>query len=339
MLTGSRKLKSALFGVSCFVAGTVIRVAMESLTTGTFVTFYPTVIAAALIGGWRAGLICAVPSFLVGWYLFVPPRYSFAIEVNQSGTLLVFIVSCALVIFLAYRREAAMALLRAERDRSELLFEELQHRVANNMMLVAKLLDMHRRQLPVTEESARAALRAASERISTFGRLHRKLHDQAAAQTLATVILAETARELLSASGAEYLDCRVEPANYTLDLDRLTAVTLITSEALTNSLKYAFPCLSAGTINITLRKHQEAYVLTVADNGVGQSSGPKQPNRGIGTKVMQGLAQQLGGQLFINSCEAGTRVELIFPAVRGQVLKSEQGRQGGPLASLDVASS
>mgnify|MGYP003346263007 CR=1 FL=1 len=73
--------------------------------------------------------------------------------------------------YLAAERErnAALAHTRA------LLFDELQHRVSNNLQAVAGLLALQRRR--VTDPQAAATLAEASQRVALIGRISRRLYD------------------------------------------------------------------------------------------------------------------------------------------------------------------
>jgi two-component sensor histidine kinase len=61
----------------------------------------------------------------------------------------------------------------------------------------------------------------------------------------------------------------------------------------TNSIKYGFPDDRPGQILIELDTNDE-LVLSVSDNGVGMPE-PEQAKKGIGSKVVALLTQQLNG--------------------------------------------
>jgi two-component sensor histidine kinase len=71
----------------------------------------------------------------------------------------------------------ADGLLRQQRA----MFQELQHRVANNMQFVSALLAIQRRRVAAEPGAAAAALDEAAERLRSMARIHRRLHDPAAA--------------------------------------------------------------------------------------------------------------------------------------------------------------
>ena len=45
-----------------------------------FITLFPAIVLAALVGGLEVGLVIAALSGLVGWYFFLHPQNSFQLE-------------------------------------------------------------------------------------------------------------------------------------------------------------------------------------------------------------------------------------------------------------------
>jgi two-component sensor histidine kinase len=94
--------------------------------------------------------------------------------------------------------------------------------------------------------------------------------------------------------------------------DAAAPVGLIVSEALTNSLKHAFPHGDRGTVRIALeRDGSDRAVLEVADDGVGLPEESKL-DEGVGLSLIDALANQIGGGL--SWCrQGGTTLRLTFP--------------------------
>lgn len=90
------------------------------------------------------------------------------------------------------------------------------------------------------------------------------------------------------------------------------------TEAVSNTIKYAFPDQQRGTLEVGLRALDGARAcLWIADNGIGmaaaRSHGEGQEARsGIGMQLIRGFARQLGGDLQIFE-ENGTRYVVVFP--------------------------
>ena len=100
------------------------------------------------------------------------------------------------------------------RERSNTLFRELQHRVANNLQFVAALLHLQRK-LPLSKD---AALASANVRLEIMGRIHRKLYDPANADRPITEFLRDLCGDLIQSAGA---------SNVTLEGGRCTFEALV----------------------------------------------------------------------------------------------------------------
>ena len=96
-----------------------------------------------------------------------------------------------------------------------------------------------------------------------------------------------------------------------LPTDRAIPIGLIVNELVTNAVKYAFPGEAKGTVKVTLKRVPGELRLTVADDGHGLD--PRRADSGVGGRLVEGFAQQLGGQVARESDSRGTTVRLIFP--------------------------
>lgn len=120
----------------------LLRLGIAPVSAGIqYVTFFPAVTLAAIIGGHRAGLLATVLGILAATYIFTPPYYSFSWESLQTSSWsnLVFlcdgiIVSMAIEAMHMYRERYIDELTQLERAKQELeksdncfraLFEQL----------------------------------------------------------------------------------------------------------------------------------------------------------------------------------------------------------------------
>ena len=164
-------------GLAVFAAGFALRYAAgAALDAVPFITLFPAILVAALIGGLRVGLIVAV--LFSGWYFFLPPAGSWAIrDGNTAAALIFFWITAGIQLYVIEALNRAVDGLSSERDRAAVLFRELQHRVANNMSFVASLLRLQRKQVEARPESALAVFDQAQARLETMARIHRRLYD------------------------------------------------------------------------------------------------------------------------------------------------------------------
>lgn len=293
--------------LSSFLAALLLRHELSgTLPPGfPYLTFFPAVIVTTFFAGLWPGLLSAVLSGLAAWFFFIPPFDSFGIDGASAVTLAFYVFIVAVDISLIHLMHRAADELRSEKkvtealyDQQRTMFQELQHRVANNMTFVAALLHLQKRKVAIDPASASSALDEAQSRIETMSRIHRRLYDPASLDQPVAQYFQEICSDLLEATGARNIVCLVDMPAITLDIARLTTLSLLVTELVTNSLKHAF-AESGGTITLKLERLDPARLaLTVSDNGRGLPEGPAlAQTKGLGTRIVQSLATQLGGEI------------------------------------------
>lgn len=204
------------------------------------------------------------------------------------------------------RRTRELTAALAEKD---VLFQEVHHRVKNNLQVISSLLTMQ--SLHVTDEKVKETLKDALDRIHSMGLVHQTLYERNLASNvdLGTYFgkLAEALANSYSAPGGVTVEVEVEG---TLDLERAVPLGMLANEVLSNALKHAFSDGRRGTIWVTLVREGGEWHFTVRDNGVGM---PDKPGRGIGIGLIRALSRQLGGRSHI-FVDEGTVVSVTFPA-------------------------
>jgi two-component sensor histidine kinase len=105
-----------------------------------FITFYPAVVIASLLGGPAVGLAAAGTTIIVAWYFWLPPALSFAIADTLSGTTLAIYAFTAPMIALIVG-VARLSLDRAAASESErsAAARESVHRTKNLIAVVQAL--------------------------------------------------------------------------------------------------------------------------------------------------------------------------------------------------------
>ncbi|MEF3365390.1 histidine kinase dimerization/phosphoacceptor domain -containing protein [Methylocystis sp. 9N] len=287
--------------LALFALSLAIRFAFSPVFEGIkFLTFYPAVAAAGLLYGWPHGLVVLLLSTLAAWYWFMEPFDSFAL--NRSTTiaqLLGFIFVAGFILVLVAALRGAVHRLEYAKKVQETLFQDLQHRVANNLQLVVSLLRIAQRNL---QDPIRAAetLDQAEARIMAMSQLHRHLNDGTAfANGLEPAL-----REMLQNSFKDLpvtVRLELEGAG-DLSIEQMTAVALLVNEAAMNSVKYAFSRGLGSVFSVTLCQNpgRGQLRLLIEDDGPGIVSlndSKEQPS--LGMKIMEAFATQLGGALEI----------------------------------------
>ena len=160
-----------------------------------------------------------------------------------------------------------------ERDRSAVMFQELQHRVANNMQFVASLMRLQERAIEADPQSGARLLGDIRKRFETMARIHRRLYDPSGLAMPLTQYFQELCTDVLDASGAHNVVCVVNATHADLDPQRMLVLSLLVTEAITNSVKHAFKGDEQGSLSITFDRNDDGYAVTVQDNGPGLPEG------------------------------------------------------------------
>lgn len=284
-----------------------------------FLTFFPAVIVTAFVAGLGPGILCGILSGLASWYFFVNPIGSFELNPSSAFAMGFYVFIVAVDLAIIHAMTVALDRLQAERrltaalyEQQRTMFQELQHRVANNMAFVASLLTLEKRRASAPDQAQ--ALEAAITRIDTMSRLHRRLYDPEAANAPIETHLRETITDLIDMAGAERVELVVEAVDVQLELSRLITLSMLLSEVAMNSLKHAFNTRGSGRISVALRRLEDRQLeLVVSDDGSGM--GPPKPGRGgLGSRIVENLGAQLGGKIRVESSPGGVTTRLAFPA-------------------------
>jgi two-component sensor histidine kinase len=205
--------------------------------------------------------------------------------------------------------------LRDALEQKSLLIKETHHRVKNNLQIVMSLLSLQAAKLH--DPAAQNALRQTQLRVNALALVHRLLLE---IEDLGVIdlkrLLEDLTRQIHEGFGAEKRDLRLQldivPRHVPSDL--AVPLTLFMVEALTNAFKHGYPPGSrGGTIRVSLLPVREGKLqLSIEDDGRGmpQDSG----GNGIGSRLIQAFAQQIGGSVAVHPRQGGgTAVELLFP--------------------------
>jgi two-component sensor histidine kinase len=312
-LPRDRPLLGIAAGAAFFALASVLRWLLGGLSEGFGpMTFLPAILLAGLFGGIRVGLLIAGLCTLVAWVMFFPPYGTFILTTSQRITMVIFVLTAALELYVIRSLNLAIYELSESRERSNTLFRELQHRVANNLQFVSSFLWFRRKSLEAGSAGANA-LDAARARLDMMSRVHRRLHDPSSVDHPIGDYLRTLATDLIQASDTPDVQLTVKADPVIFNLETLMSVSLIVAELVTNSLKHAFRGRADGEITIEIAARKGFCSLTVADDGPGTPENVKKLKKGgLGQDILQRLAGQLRGEIFFER-GPGTVAKLVFP--------------------------
>ncbi len=227
-----------------------------------------------------------------------------------------FLTTCANMIGGALaRHEIEQKALRAAQDHTKTeavwktLVRELQHRTKNNFQTVIAFLALQRRNAKT--EDSRSGFASVMERMHAIALAHDQL---ALKEGMSHVDFGDYLRSLCANIDPRNAGVivEVEASAATLPLDRAVPAGLIVNELVTNAFKYAFEDNREGLVRVVFSTDAETgeACITVEDNGKGM--GPSR-NGGLGLKLIDAFARQLGGRVQRDPVEKGTRTRVSFP--------------------------
>jgi len=155
-----------------------------------------------------------------------------------------------------------------------------------------------------------AALAEAQRRLTAVGLVHRRLFRGDQIQTInAARYIEELCADGIASMGQEWEKfLSLDLAPVTVSADQAITLGLILTELLININKHAYGG-GAGPIEIRLIEERTNLKLIVADRGGGKVSS----RTGFGTRVINALVTQLGGELIYEVNHPGVRAVLTAP--------------------------
>jgi two-component sensor histidine kinase len=206
--------------------------------------------------------------------------------------------------------EARIAALEAELAVARRRLSELDHRIKNDLQLVASVFVLQLRKLP--EGAERTAVKAALERINAVAAVHRRL-DAGEDPTLfeASALVRDVAEEAANSAKRDDIRLELELEPVRVPSRQAGPLAIITGELVRNAVRHAFPD-RPGAVDVAFGRVGEEARLAVRDDGVGLADGHK-PD-GFGMTLAGLLVQQLRGTYEVTPADPGVRVVVRFPA-------------------------
>jgi two-component sensor histidine kinase len=202
------------------------------------------------------------------------------------------------------------------RDKAVLL-QEVQHRVANSLQIIASVLMQSARR--VQSEETRLHLKDAHNRVMSIAAVQQQL----ASSKVGDVQLRLYFTQLCQSLGASMIRDHnqilldVETDESVTTADASVSLGLIVTELVINALKHAFPDSRKGKIVVGYHSGDGAWALSVKDDGVGMPPAATPAKAGLGTSIVEALARQLEAEVDVADNQPGTAITVVHKAVIG----------------------
>ncbi len=190
------------------------------------------------------------------------------------------------------------------------LLQEVHHRVANSLQIIASVILQSARK--VQSDETRLYLHDAHSRVMSIAALQQQL----AASRQGTVALRDYFTQLCQSIGAsmihdqEEISLGVDIDDSAVDADVSVSLGLIVTELVINSLKHAFPDQRSGKIMVGYHAHGPNWTLSISDDGIGIPTDVK-VEPGLGTSIVEALGAQLKARVQVASAHPGTIVSIV----------------------------
>ena len=190
-----------------------------------------------------------------------------------------------------------------------MLFQEVHHRVKNNLQVVSSLLKLQADRLPA---ELRPLLDETVARVRAIALVHEQIYRTASpADVQLDRFLAQLVQQLSASmiGGSARITTDLQPV--TIGLDRAVPVAILATEAVTNAIKHGLDN-GKGAIHVRLTSDGGRNLLTVTDSG---NQPQEDDSIGLGTRIMTALSRQIDGEWELGPDPAGGTVfRLGWPA-------------------------
>lgn len=191
-----------------------------------------------------------------------------------------------------------------------LLLQELQHRIANSLQIIASVLMQTARR--VQSDETRDHLRQAHHRIVSVAEVQRHLAssqgDKVALRPYLTQLCDSLTASMISDTARLQLIVKVDDSTTTADVS--VSLGLIVTELVINALKHAFPDDRTGLITVVYTVRDLGWTLSVNDDGIGMAAQPELVKPGLGTSIVEALARQLRAEVTVEDARPGAAVSI-----------------------------
>ena len=199
------------------------------------------------------------------------------------------------------------------RERAVLL-EEIQHRIANSLQIIASVLLQSARR--VASDETRSHLYDAHSRIMSIATLQRHLAESRLGDVQMRTYLIELCESISTSLIYDEVNTtlKVKADEWLMTADQSMNLGLIVTELVINALKHAFPGQRSGNILVSFGVTDAAWTLSVADDGVGRPENPQDAKPGLGTSIITSLSKHLDATVVNGGGYPGTIVTIHHAA-------------------------
>jgi two-component sensor histidine kinase len=195
------------------------------------------------------------------------------------------------------------------------LLQELQHRVANSLQIIASVLMQSARK--VQSDETRTHLFDAHQRVMSVAALQQQLatsvESDVALRPYFTALCNSIGASMIRDHNQLSLNVSVDDSSSAADVS--VSLGLIVTELVINALKHAFPGDRKGKIKVGYHAQGPNWTLSVIDDGIGMPADAADAKPGLGTSIVQALTKQLHAVVAVADAMPGTAVSVTHTQI------------------------
>jgi two-component sensor histidine kinase len=211
-------------------------------------------------------------------------------------------------------RRAAERKIAGLLRQKEMLLQEMRHRVANSLQIIAAILLL--KAQTVQSEETRRHLRDAHQRVMSVAAVQQQLLASSHGEPIEISPYLSRLCEALLASmtdDSRPISLQVRAGGGAVSSAEAVSIGLIVTELVINAFKHAFVGRAAGRLVVTYEAAETNWRFAVSDNGIGTPEGHVDLDKvtpGLGTIIVEALAKQLDARVQVARTPQDTTVSI-----------------------------
>ena len=210
-------------------------------------------------------------------------------------------------------RKTTQSIIENSLKEKEIMLKEIHHRVKNNFQSIISLIALQTEH--IQDEEILNLFHDLQNRLRSMSLIHELMYGSKdfVGVNIKDYIERLTGYLIKTYSSLKRIKLNLDLEEHSLDLDSIIPCGLIINEAITNSLKYAFPYEDTGNIYISFKKIKDEFCLTLSDDGVGIKNEIDFENiSSLGLRLINLFTRQLRGTLEVVRPEKGLQFIIKF---------------------------
>jgi two-component sensor histidine kinase len=211
----------------------------------------------------------------------------------------------------SHNKQLAKQALELALDEKNILLQEVNHRVKNNLSIVASLMNLQSEKS--NDDYHKQLFMECRNRLDSIATVHELIYK---AKSYSHINFKEYLNQIIehisdSYKSVEHIKIIKGITEVDIDISAAIPLALIVNELITNAYKHAFSNKKEGVIEILLVENNKQVFLTIKDNGQGFDK-TVIPKNSIGMEILGGLIEQINGTCNLTSDDKGTQYKISF---------------------------